>query len=59
METVLTRDKVWNMLTEFNKEYFHIKHALTVEGGYASDQQHLNYENESKNFKRISDLMRL
>lgn len=46
MET-LTRDKAWGLLTEFNKEHFHLKHALTVEGvmrwfanelGYADEQ---------------------
>ncbi len=43
----LTRDKAWDLLTEFNKEHFHLKHALTVEGvmrwfanelGYADEQ---------------------
>lgn len=48
METALTRDKAWKLLTEFNKEHFHLKHALTVEGvmrwfanelGYADDRE--------------------
>lgn len=48
METALTRDKAWKLLTEYNKEHFHLKHALTVEGvmrwfaselGYADEQE--------------------
>ena len=47
MET-LTREQAWDLLTEFNKEHFHLKHALTVEGvmrwfanelGYADEQE--------------------
>ena len=32
MGKVPTREEAWNLLTEFNKEHFHLKHALTVEG---------------------------
>ncbi len=28
----LTRDEAWALLTEYNKEPFHLRHALTVEG---------------------------
>ena len=47
MGKTLTRDEAWKLLTEFNKEHFHLKHALTVEGvmryfarelGYADDE---------------------
>ena len=32
MAEALTREAAWKLLTEFNKEPFHLKHALTVEG---------------------------
>ncbi|MCM1334492.1 MAG: hydrolase [Bacteroides sp.] len=48
METVFTRGAAWELLREFNKEHFHLKHALTVEGvmryfarelGYSDDEE--------------------
>ncbi len=30
--TVLTRDQAWKLLTKYNKDPFHLRHALTVEG---------------------------
>ena len=30
--TVLTRDQAWELLTKYNKDPFHLRHALTVEG---------------------------
>ena len=29
---MITREEAWELLTEFNKEHFHLKHAVTVEG---------------------------
>lgn len=29
---MLTRDAAWELLTEYNKDHFHLRHALTVEG---------------------------
>ena len=48
METVLTRDKAWNLLTEFNKEHFHLKHALTVEGVMRWFANELGYTDEQE-----------
>ena len=28
----ITREEAWNLLNEFNKEPFHIRHAEVVEG---------------------------
>ena len=28
----MTRDEAWALLTEYNKEEFHLKHAQIVEG---------------------------
>lgn len=32
MSDILTREAAWALLTEYNKEPFHLKHAVTVEG---------------------------
>lgn len=32
MSAIPTREAAWELLTEYNKEPFHLKHALTVEG---------------------------
>jgi len=32
MSNELTREQAWTLLTEFNQDAFHLKHALTVEG---------------------------
>lgn len=29
---MITREEAWNLLTQYNKESFHLRHALTVEG---------------------------
>ena len=29
---MITREEAWALLTEFNEEHFHLKHAVTVEG---------------------------
>ncbi len=47
MET-LTREMAWELLNEYNREPFHLKHGLTVEGvmryfareqGYGADEE--------------------
>lgn len=48
METALTRDEAWNLLTEFNKEHFHLKHALTVEGVMRWFANELGYTDEQE-----------
>lgn len=48
METLLTRDKAWDLLTEFNKEHFHLKHALTVEGVMRWFANELGYTDEQE-----------
>lgn len=32
MAGIPTRDEAWDLLTEYNKDNFHLKHAMTVEG---------------------------
>lgn len=42
----LTREKAWQLLTEYNKEQFHLKHALTVEGVMRYFAEKLGYKDE-------------
>lgn len=44
---MITREEAWKLLTEYNKEVFHIQHALTVEGTMNYFAKKLGYENES------------
>lgn len=47
MNTIPTREKSWELLTQYNQEPFHLQHALTVEavmGWFASE---LGYGNEA------------
>ena len=32
MESIITREAAWELLRKFNKDSFHLQHALTVEG---------------------------
>ena len=43
---MMTREEAWNLLTEYNKESFHLRHALTVEGIMRYFAKDLGYENE-------------
>ena len=43
MSKALTRNKAWDLLTEYNKEKFHLKHALTVEGVMRYFAEELGY----------------
>ncbi|WP_125154148.1 HDIG domain-containing metalloprotein [Clostridium rectalis] len=45
---MITRDYAWNLLNEYNKEPFHIQHALTVEGSMKYFSKKLGYEYESE-----------
>lgn len=42
----ITRDEAWSLLNEFNKEPFHLKHALIVEGTMRYFARKLGYEQE-------------
>ncbi len=52
----LTREKAWALLTEFNKEAFHLKHALIVEGVMHYFAKKLGY-GESEDFWGIVGLL--
>lgn len=43
----LTREEAWNLLTEYNQEHFHLKHALTVEGVMRYFANKLGYGEEA------------
>ena len=43
----ITREEAWALLTEYNKERFHLKHALTVEGVMKYFAKELGYGDEA------------
>lgn len=43
----LTRSKAWELLTKYNKEPFHLRHALTVEGIMKYFAKELGYADEA------------
>ncbi|MBO5403570.1 MAG: hydrolase, partial [Phascolarctobacterium sp.] len=43
----LTREAAWQLLTEYNKEAFHLRHALTVEGIMRYFANELGYGDEA------------
>lgn len=47
MSKVLTRDEAWELLNEYNKDHFHLKHALTVEGVMRYFAKELGYGDEA------------
>lgn len=46
MGTIITRDEAWALLTEFNKDAFHLRHAVTVEGVMRWYAEKLGYSDE-------------
>lgn len=46
MGTIMTRDEAWSLLTEFNKDAFHLRHAVTVEGVMRWYAEKLGYSDE-------------
>ncbi|MBU5484432.1 hydrolase [Clostridium sp. MSJ-11] len=45
---MITREEAWNLLNEYNKEEFHIQHALTVEGTMNYFAKKLGYGDEAE-----------
>lgn len=45
---MITRQEALNLLNEYNKEAFHIQHALTVEGTMKYFAEKLGYEDEAE-----------
>ena len=44
----MTREEAWSLLTEYNKEPFHLRHAVTVEGVMRWMAQQLGYGEEAE-----------
>lgn len=42
----MSRDKAWDLLRKYNKDTFHLRHALTVEGVMKWYAQQLGYDSE-------------
>jgi predicted hydrolase (HD superfamily) len=56
MSKEISRDEAWELLTEFNKDNFHLKHAVTVEGVMKYFAEKLGYGDE-KDFWGIVGLL--
>lgn len=50
---MITREEALELLTEYNKEGFHIQHALTVEGVMNYFAKKLGYEDEEEFWSRV------
>ncbi|WP_346936115.1 hydrolase [Clostridium sp.] len=50
---MITREESLELLTEYNKEGFHIQHALTVEGTMNYFAKKLGYEDEAEFWSRV------
>ncbi len=46
MESIITREAAWELLRKYNKDPFHLQHALTVEGVMRWYAEQLGYANE-------------
>lgn len=46
MSDIISRDQAWDLLKEYNKDHFHLKHALTVEGVMKYFADSLGYSEE-------------
>lgn len=44
----INREQAWELLRKYNKETFHLQHALTVEAVMRWFANHLGYENEAQ-----------
>lgn len=49
----LSREEAWQLLCQYNKEQFHIRHALTVEGVMGYFAQELGYGDELEFWKNV------
>lgn len=47
MEKILSRESAWELLTSYNQDAFHLKHALTVEGIMRWFANELGYGDEA------------
>ena len=49
----MTRDQAWALLTQYNKEPFHLRHAITVEHVMGWFAQKLGYEEEKEFWSQV------
>lgn len=56
MELNITREQAWNLLTKYNQDPFHLKHALTVEGTMRYFADKLGFQ-EDRDFWGIVGLL--
>lgn len=58
MSKIITRAAAWEQLNKYNKEHFHIRHALTVEGVMKYFANELCYGDEADIAEFVSRLKR-
>lgn len=46
MNSVPTREQAWELLCKYNKEHFHLRHAVCVEGIMRYFARELGYEDQ-------------
>ncbi|QEY34784.1 HD domain-containing protein [Caproiciproducens galactitolivorans] len=56
MDLNITREQAWNLLTKYNQDSFHLKHALTVEGTMRYFADKLGFQ-EDRDFWGIVGLL--
>lgn len=48
MNEIITRSEAWELLNKYNKEHFHLKHAVTMEGVMKYFANNLGYGDEAE-----------
>ena len=54
----MNREEAWNLLRQYNKESFHLRHALTVEGIMRYFAKELGYADQEEYCVKSQELMR-
>jgi predicted hydrolase (HD superfamily) len=48
MDAKITRQQAWDLLRQYNKDPFHLQHALTVEGVMRWFAKNQSFDNEAE-----------
>ena len=53
MDELISRERAWEILKKYNKELFHLKHAVTLEGVMDYLSKELGYPDEAEYWSRV------
>ena len=53
MDKLISREKAWEVLKKYNKELFHLKHAVTLEGVMRYLAEQLGYSEEAEYWSMV------